>query len=328
MAGPVDGLVLFMLASSTLITLAIFVCIVVFAIRYRRRPGNETGARVQGGTKLEVVWTIVPLLLSFLPFGWGAVLYVQQAQPPDNALEIYVVAKQWMWETQHPEGQAELNALHIPTGQPVKLTMTSQDVIHSFYVPAFRLKSDVLPGRYTTLWFEATEPGDFDLYCAEYCGTNHSAMLGRVIAMAPADFAEWLNSGATATNSPAAQGMKLFQQYGCAECHLANRAPNLAGVYGQPVLLQDGTTVVADANYLRESIVNPSARIVAGYQPIMPAFAGRLSEGEIVNLIEWIKSLGPAPGGAAPPPLTPSIVPGAALSATSTAQPASGGTTP
>ncbi len=312
MAGQVDTLALFMLATSTLITLGIFGFILVFAVKYRRRPGNEVGQRVTGTARIEAAWTIVPLLLSLIPFAWGAKLYLDEAQPPADALEIYVVAKQWMWKAQHPEGQAEIDALHVPTGRAIKLTMTSQDVIHSFYVPAFRVKADVLPGRYTTLWFQPSQPGDYQLLCAQYCGTDHSTMTGHIIAMRPNEYADWLASGATATNSNAAQGRQLFLQYGCAECHEAGRAPDLQGLYGQPVQLQDGSSVVADANYIRESILQPSAKVVYGYQPIMPSFAGRLSEGDVVRLIEYIKSIGPSPGQARP--RGPSLLPVPAVS--------------
>jgi cytochrome c oxidase subunit 2 len=216
----------------------------------------------------------------------------------------------------------------VPTGQAVKLTMTSQDVIHSFYVPAFRVKADVLPGRYTTLWFQATQPGQYRLYCAQYCGTDHAAMIGQVVAMAPGDYAAWLNSGATAFQSPAAQGRKLFQQFGCVDCHEAGRAPPLAGLFGQPVLLSDGSTVIADANYIRQKLLTPSATIPAGYQPIMPSFAGRLSEEEILALIAYIQSIGPSPGGSVPLPQPVLPVPSVAVPYPSPSAVPSGGTTP
>ena len=296
MAGQVDTLVLFMLVACTLITLGIFGCITVFAIRYRRRPGNELGQRVGGVGRIEATWTIIPLLLSLIPFVWGAKLYADEAQPPADSMEIYVVAKQWMWKAQHPEGQAEIDALHVPVGRPVKLTMTSQDVIHSFFVPEFRVKADVLPGRYTTLWFEASQPGEYQLLCAEYCGTDHSRMMGHVTALRPNEYADWLTSGSTATNSIAAQGRQLFLQYGCAECHEAGRAPDLHGVFGQQVQLADGSSVLADATYVRESILQPSAKVVYGYQPIMPAFAGRLSEDDLLRLVAYVQSIGTSPG--------------------------------
>jgi cytochrome c oxidase subunit II len=304
-SGEVDALVSFMLLGSALIVAGVFICIVVFCVKYRRRPGNEVGQPARGTLPLELTWTIIPLLLAVVPFVWGARIYLAEAQPPADALEVYVVAKQWMWKTEQPGGQQEINGLHVPTGRPVKLTMTSQDVIHSFYVPAFRIKADVLPGRYTTAWFQATEPGTYRLYCAQYCGTDHARMIGQVVALTPADFAAWLTSGDTASGSPAAQGRKLFQQYGCVECHEAGRAPPLQGLFGQPVLLSDGSRVVADENYLRESILAPSAKVVNGYQPIMPSFAGRLSEDDLVDLIAYIKSIGPEP--AAPP--RPALLP-------------------
>src|SRR5919204_2185649 len=270
-SGEVDSLALFMLAVSLLIAAGVFICIVVFVVKYRRRPGNDIGQPAQRTLPLEVTWTLIPLVLAMIPFVWGAQIYLHEAQPPADALEVYVVAKQWMWKTELPGGQSEINALHVPTGRAVRLTMTSQDVIHSFYVPAFRVKADVLPDRYTTLWFQATQPGTYPLYCAQYCGTDHAAMLGQVIAMAPGDYANWLTTGTTAASSPAAEGRKLFQQYGCIECHEAGHAPPLQGVFGQPVLLSDGSTVLADQTYVRESILVPSAKIVAGYQPIMPS---------------------------------------------------------
>src|SRR5919202_4217303 len=200
-AGQVDTLVILMLVLSALISLGVFAFLVVLAVRYRRRPGNEVGQKVTGTTRVEVAWTIVPLGLSMVPFVWGARLYLAEAQPPTDALEIYVVAKQWMWKAQQPDGQSEIDSLHVPVGRAVKLTMTSQDVIHSLYVPAFRLKADVLPGRYTTLWFQPTQPGEYQLFCAEYCGTEHSRMTGQVVVLRDGDYADWLLGGATADRS-------------------------------------------------------------------------------------------------------------------------------
>jgi len=286
-------------------TLGILAGIVVFVVRYRRR-GVEDGVPVDN-RRLEITWTVVPLALAMIPFGWGAKLYLDAATPPPNALEVYVVARQWMWKTEYPEGQSEIGGLHVPIGRPVKLTMISQDVIHSFFVPAFRLKADVLPGRYTTLWFEPTSPGEYELYCAEYCGTDHSVMRGQVVVMRDGDYAEWLASGSTANESPVAQGRQVFLQYGCADCHEANRAPSLQGVFGSTVQLADGSTVVADESYVRESILNPSAKVVLGFQPIMPSFQGRLTEDEVLRLIDYVKSLqtqSPLPG----PPRQPGIL--------------------
>ena len=293
-APRVDALVLFLLGASLLISVSIFVLIVVFCVKYRRRPGNLIGEPARRTAPIEITWTLVPMALAMIPFVWGARIYLDEAQPPPDALEIYVVAKQWMWKAEQPGGQAEINAVHVPVGQAVKLTMTSQDVIHSFYVPAFRVKADVLPGRYTTLWFQATQPGEYRLFCSQYCGTDHAAMIGEVVAMTPGDYASWLTSGAGATNSPAAQGRKVFEQYGCTGCHEANRAPNLQGVFGSTVLLTDGSSVVADESYIRGIILN-SDRVPMGYQHDMPAFAGLLSDDELANVIEYIKSIGGRP---------------------------------
>jgi cytochrome c oxidase subunit 2 len=327
-SGEVDALALLMLLSSLLIAVVIFILIVVFCVKYRRRPGREIGQADRHTTPIEVTWTVIPLVLCMIPFIWGARIYLREAQPPADALEVYVVAKQWMWKTEQPTGQEEINALHVPTGRAVKLTMTSQDVIHSFYVPAFRVKADVLPGRYTTLWFTATQPGEYRLYCAQYCGTDHAAMIGQVVALAPGDYASWLNTGATAFQSPAAQGRKLFQQYGCVDCHEAGHAPSLQGLFGQPVLLSDGSTVVADENYLRESILSPSAKIVAGYQPIMPSFNGRLSEDDILALIAYIRSIGPSSGSSVPLPRPVLPVPSVAVPYPSPSAVPTGGATP
>src|ERR671937_1440831 len=224
-SGEVDSLALFMLAVSLLIAVGVFICIVAFVVKYRRRPGNDIGQPARRTLPLELTWTLIPLVLAMIPFVWGAKIYLAEAQPPADALEVYVVAKQWMWKTEQPGGQEEINTLHVPTGRAVKLTMTSQDVIHSFYVPAFRVKADVLPGRYTTLWFQATQPGEYRLFCSQYCGTDHADMTGEVVVMTPGEYSAWLTGGATASNSPAARGRQLFLQNGCVNCHETGRAP-------------------------------------------------------------------------------------------------------
>jgi len=271
----------------------ILILIIAFAIKYRRRSDDERPRPISGNLGLEILWTLVPLSLTLVMFVWGARLYFITFYPPSDALEINVVAKQWMWKAQHAEGRSEIDELHIPTGRPVKLIMTSQDVIHDFFVPAFRVKNDVLPGRYTTLWFEATKPGAYRLFCSQYCGTQHSGMIGYIIALEPAEFQAWLSGGATAV-SMATAGENLFQKLGCVSCHAPNdtgRGPSLVGLLGKVVRLQSGASVTADEDYIRESILNPQAKIVAGYQPIMPTFKGLISEDGIMQIIAYLKSL-------------------------------------
>jgi cytochrome c oxidase subunit II len=298
-AQQVDHLFFFLVGVSGFFALLIATLLIYFAIKYRRRSDADRPKAIEGALGLELVWTLIPFGLAMLMFLWGASVYVQLRRPPDDAMQIFVVAKQWMWKLQHMEGQREINALHVPVGRPVKLTMTSEDVIHSFFVPAFRIKQDVLPGRYTTTWFQATKAGTYHLFCAEYCGTQHSGMIGWVTVMEPADYEAWLSGGTK--KSLASTGETLFQQLGCATCHRADgggRGPVLNGLFGRAVHLQDGVTVVANEDYVRESILNPQAKIVAGYQPIMPTFKGLVSEEQILGLIAYIKSLGaPQSGG-------------------------------
>lgn len=247
---------------------------------------------------MEIFWTAVPLAITMVIFVWGAKLFFVSFYPPPNGLEINVVAKQWMWKVQHPEGKSEIDELHIPAGQPVKLLLTSQDVIHDFFVPAFRVKKDVLPGRYTTLWFEASKPGTYHLFCAQYCGTQHSAWLGGSSSWSRFPITTWVGGGGTG-GSTAAAGEKLFQTLGCATCHLPNdtgRGPSLVGLIGKTVALQNGKSVTADENYVRESILEPRAKMVRGYQPIMPIFKGSVSEEGVLQIISYIKSLTPQQG--------------------------------
>jgi cytochrome c oxidase subunit 2 len=231
-------------------------------------------------------------------FGWGAKVFFDVYRPPVNAMEIYVVGKQWMWKVQHMDGQREINQLHVPIGRPVKLIMGSEDVIHSFYIPAFRVKADVIPGRYNNLWFTATKPGIYHLFCAEYCGTRHSGMIGSIVAMEPADFQDWLSANRT-EDSPVAAGRKLYQDLACSTCHRADtpeRGPVLTNLFGRAVQLQGGGSVVADEAYIRESIVNPRAKIVAGFQPTMPTFQGLMTEEQLLQLVAYLHSLSPQPG--------------------------------
>ena len=293
LAGRVDELFYFLVGVSVFFAALICILIVVFAIKYRRRDENERPPAILGNLRLEILWTTIPLALTMIMFVWGAKVYFVTFYPPDDALEITVVAKQWMWKVQHPEGQSEIDELHIPAGRPIKLLMTSQDVIHDFFVPAFRVKKDVLPGRYTTVWFEATKPGAYRLFCAQYCGTQHSGMVGRIIVMEPAEFQNWLGGGA-ATVSTAGAGEKLFQRLGCVACHLPNdsgRGPSLVGLFDKRVQLQGGGSVVADETYIRESILSPQAKVVAGFQPIMPTFRGLISEDGVTQIIAYLKSL-------------------------------------
>lgn len=297
-SAEVDQLLFFLVAVSAFFTVVIFAAIFFFAIRYRRRSDQELPAPIHGSIPLEVAWTVIPFGLAMVMFGWGASIFFRERRPPDNALPIYVVAKQWMWKLQHPEGQREINELHIPVGRPVKLTMTSEDVIHSFFVPDFRTKQDVVPGRYTTSWFIATKPGKYHLFCAEYCGTNHSRMGGWIYAMEPDDYQAWL-SGSTRGATLAQDGQKLFENLACANCHKTDgsgRCPDLTGLFGKDVKLADGTTVRADEGYIRESILRPEAKVVFGYQPSMPTFQGLVTEENVLDLVEYVKSLGPNPG--------------------------------
>jgi cytochrome c oxidase subunit 2 len=298
-ARQVDLLYTFLVAISVFFAGLIFLLLLIFAVKYRRRSEAEQPRPILGSLRLELLWTVIPLVLTMVIFAWGARLYFTTSLSPDDAMEIYVVGLQWMWMFQHQEGQREINELHVPVGRPVKLIITSQDVIHSVYVPAFRIKMDAVPGRYTTTWFEATMTGSFHLFCAEYCGTAHAGMGGRIVVMKPTEFENWL-SGGTSAEPLTAAGERLFQQLGCSGCHAADaqmRAPSLQGLYGNPVPLQSGDTVVADESYLRASILTPQQQIVAGYAPIMPAYQGQISEEGLLQLIAYIKSL----GGETPP---------------------------
>ena len=293
-AQSVDHLHFFLTAVTLFFTFLIFAIIFYFMIRYRRRSPDECPRAIEGNVPLEIVWTLVPTVLVAIIFVWSSTLYFENAQAPDGAMEIFVTGKQWMWKIEHPEGQREIDELHIPVGRPVKLTMTSEDVIHDFFIPAFRVKKDVLPGRYTSIWFEATKTGQYHLFCAQYCGAFHAGMQGWVIVMPPDEYERWLN-GSVSGMTMEASGEKLFQERGCATCHLADgsgRAPSLLGVFGHPVKLTTGETVMADESYVRESILFPSAKIVAGYTPIMPVFQGQLSDEQVLDLIAYVRSLG------------------------------------
>jgi cytochrome c oxidase subunit II len=330
MAGQVDALYVFLVAMSAFFSLLIAASVVYCAVRYRRRSPDEVGGSFHASMVLEVTWTIIPLGIVLFLFFWGARVFFLQVEPPANALELTATGKQWMWRFQHPEGQREINALHVPTGQPIRVEMISEDVLHSLYFPAFRTKMDVVPGRYTTLWFEATKPGTYHLFCAEYCGTQHSGMVGWVEVMTPEDYEHWLAGGAAADKPAAAAGADLFASIGCNTCHVeagGGRAPSLRGVFGRQVQLSSGQTIVADASYLRRSILEPPADVVAGYQPIMPTYKGQISEENLFKLIAYIKSLGEAGGVPVAAPAAPATAPAAASApqAPSTVQTSQGG---
>lgn len=293
-AGTVDAIYYTLVLISTVFGGIIVIGLVYSAIRYRKGSGNTRANALNEHLGLELAWTLIPLAIAIGIFVWSSSVFIRMHVAPKDAMEVYVVGKQWMWKIQHPQGNREINTLHVPAGKPVKLIMTSQDVIHSFYIPAFRIKQDVLPGRYTTEWFQATTPGEYHLFCAEYCGTSHSGMIGKVVVMEPADYEEWL-AGATGNGTMTATGAQLFQQFGCQSCHKADpgqRGPSLDGLYGSHVKLANGQSVLADQEYIRESILNPSARVVAGYQILMPAYRTQLTQEQLNQLVEYVKSLG------------------------------------
>jgi cytochrome c oxidase subunit 2 len=317
MAPRVDALYFFLLALSAFFTLLIAGLIVYYAVKFRRRTEDSVGARIHGGMVLEITWTVIPLFIVLGIFLWGAQVFVAMAEPPPETLNIYVVGKQWMWKFQHLDGQREINELHVPVGRAVKLIMTSEDVIHDVFIPAFRVKADVVPGRYTHLWFEPTKAGRYHLFCAEYCGTRHSGMTGEVVVMEPEEYQAWL-SGGVQEGSLASAGQKLFNDLACNTCHRSDsqgRGPMLRDVFGSAQALQDGSQITVDEAYLRESILTPAAKVVAGFQPVMPAFQGIVSEEGLLELIEYVKSLRsveqvaparPAPAGPSADEATPS----------------------
>jgi cytochrome c oxidase subunit 2 len=311
MASQVDLLYAFLILVTAFFSLLIAGAVIFLSVKYRRRSEDDRTPHIHGSNALEVAWSVIPLGITMVMFLWGAHIYVTLKRPPDDALQVNVVGRQWMWKLQHLEGRREINELHVPVGRPVKLTLTSEDVIHSFYVPAFRIKQDAVPGRYTTVWFEATKVGSYHLFCAEYCGTMHSGMIGKVVVMDPSDYQAWLaGESATSVSAPTGEGagvslvalgQGLYEKHGCVTCHQAGSVlgPPLAGVPGGTVALQDGSSVTADDDYLRESILNPQAKVVKGFAPVMPTFKGQLTEEQILQLIAYIKTLGGAGAAAA-----------------------------
>jgi cytochrome c oxidase subunit II len=316
LAPRVDALYAFLVIVTGFFSVLIAALVIIFAIKYRRRSEDYVPRPIAGALRLEILWIGVPLLISMVMFAWGASVYMGQNRPPDDAEQIYVVGKQWMWKVQHLDGHREINELHVPLGKAFRLTMTSEDVIHSFFMPAFRTKFDVLPGKYTTAWFRPIKTGTFHLFCAEYCGTKHSGMIGWIHVMQPSEYQAWLTGGAP-EGSLASSGEKLFQDLACNNCHhvgdgAQGRCPNLQGLFGRRVELASGATVVADEAYIRESILKPDAKIVSGYQAIMPTFDGLVTEEGVLQLIEYIKSIGPknqgtgSPAGGTPAVANPS----------------------
>jgi cytochrome c oxidase subunit II len=298
LAARVDHLFYAWLALAGVVTVAVFFLIVYFSVKYRHgsRANRNTpspGTLRRESHRIEIAWIVTPLIV-FLGMGfWAAGIYYAHAAPPADATEVYVVGKQWMWKLEHTGGQREIDELHVPAGRPIKLVMTSQDVIHSFFMPVFRIKQDVLPGRYTMLWFTPTRPGDYHVFCTQYCGTDHARMIGHVVVMEPAAYARWLASG-NASQSMAQEGAARFRQYGCSGCHGANasvHAPKLEALFGRRVQLADGSTVVADERYLHDSVMLPRKDVVAGFDPIMPSFQGQIAEEDLLDIIEYIKSL-------------------------------------
>ena len=310
-ARDVDVLYFFILAVCALFATGVAITVIYFGIRYHKTHDGEIGARIEGSLPLELLWSVIPTIIAMVMFGWGATVFYHLRRPPDEAMHIYAVGKQWMWKFQHLEGQREINELHIPAGQPIKVTISSEDVLHSLYFPAFRTKMDAIPGRYTELWFEAQRPGSYHIFCAEYCGTNHSGMIGTVTVLEPAQYQAWLQGGGL-EGTLAQRGAKLFNDLACSTCHVdtgQGRGPSLKGIIGTTVDLQSGDTVTVDEAYLRESILNSQAKVVKGFQPLMPTFQGLISEENLVALIEHVKSMSPKASATAAPPATPTPAP-------------------
>jgi len=308
-APQVDALMAFISAVCFFFAVVITIAIIYFFFQYRRKEPHAVGAQLHGDSRLETLWIVIPLILAMTMFSWGAVVYVDYRRAPADTLDIYVIAKQWMWKAQQPNGIREIDELHVPVNRNVRLILASEDVIHNFYVPAFRVKMDVVPGRYNTMWFRPTKTGRYHFFCSQYCGTSHAVMGGWVTVMEAAEYGTWLSGSTGGESNPVLAGEKLFAERACISCHIANgtgRAPSLNGVYGAQVLLADGSKVTADDAYIRESILQPSAKIVAGYQPLMPSFQGQLTEEQILALTAYIKSLQSQPvptkgAGIAPP---------------------------
>ncbi len=293
LAAEVDALYFFSLGLTAFFSLFIAALVLFLALRYRRQQAGDVGEKIKEPAWLEITWSIIPLVILMFMFVWGTKVFFEMRRAPADAREYFVVGKQWMWKFQHPEGHREINTLHVPVGEPIKLTMGSEDVIHSFFLPEFRVKQDVIPGRYTTLWFEATRTGTFRLFCAEYCGGEHSLMIGSVVVMEPEEYERWLDRERP-QETMAMSGEQLFGKYVCNTCHKpdsAALAPILTDLYEHEVTLADGSTVVADLEYLRRSILDPAEELVEGYNAVMPTYRGQINEEELVQLLQYLRSL-------------------------------------
>jgi len=300
-ATEMDLIYLFIAAVSAFFVVLVAALVVFFTVKYRRRHPSEVGADIHGSLVLELTWTVIPFILAMVMFVWGADLFIRLSKSPANAMDVYVVGKQWMWKVQHPEGVREINELHVPLGRPVRVVIGSEDVVHSFGIPAFRVKMDAVPGKWTTLWFTATKAGTYHIFCNQFCGTKHSGMIGQVIAMPPQEYEAWL-AGSRGTMTAVQSGERLFSDLSCITCHKEDstgRGPSLVGLFGGQVQLTNGSKVVADETYIRESIMNSQAKVVQGFMPNMPTFQGMVSEENLMQLVEYIKSL--KPRGAATP---------------------------
>ena len=298
LAGGVDRLFYFLLYLCSFFFLAIVLAMVFFAIRYRRRSKDQTTSGVKGNLKIEILWSVIPAILLMIIFAWGYFGFLKINIPPGNTLDVRVQGQKWSWSFEYPKNGITSPELVVPVNQPVRLTMYSKDVIHSFFVPAFRIKKDLLPNRYTVLWFEATELGTYQIFCAEYCGTGHSQMLSKVKVLSSYDFEQWLVAGGEQAGGMSSVdfGKNLFTQQGCNACHTVDGkplvGPTLFKKFGLTEKFTDGTSVKIDENYIRESLMDPNAKVVAGFPPVMPTYKGRLTDKQVNALIDYLKSLG------------------------------------
>ena len=294
LAPEIDNLYLGIIAITAFFAVVVVIFVVYFAIKYRDDTGDKVGAPITGSVPLELGWSLIPFFISIGIFVWASVVFFHIVRAPDQTLDIYSTGKRWMWRFQHIDGQREINELHVPVGRPVRVVFTSEDVLHDLFIPAFRVKADAVPGRYSAIWFEPTQVGEYHIFCAEYCGTRHSGMIGTVYVMEPADYQAWLSGGGVTGGTMLQQGDALFTQLACVTCHLPDgtgRGPSLVGVFGSTVTLENGSTVTADESYLRESILTSQAKTVKGYEHIMPTFQGLINEDGVAALIEYIKSM-------------------------------------